>query len=250
MLSIEIERCVDRSTKKQPVVYYVADIRMRGYTSYRSGLRRTYLQPHVFARTEKAVFAITGDNLNFAEAHLKGCLLRKGVLYANEGAADTLVICEDMTLRVVHRKALSVRTLLDHGVRDTYSFGPILLENGEIPSAVKKHRVSHPNPRCGIGMVEPGHWVAIVTDGRQRGYSYSISLTHFAQMFQERGCTVAYNLDGGASAAMCIMGETINKHSRTDTTDAQRPWIDAIMFGYSEQLPDPGEPTVHDGYHH
>ena len=92
--------------------------------------------------------------------------------------------------------------------------------------------------------------IAIVTDGRQYDYSYSITLEYFAEMFRVLGCTVAYNLDGGASAAMCIMGETLNKHIAPNTIDSQRPWIDAIMFGYSEQLPSPDEPTEHDGYHH
>ncbi len=250
VLSVDIVRIQSEYPGYGPLVYYVADIRMREYSSYRSGIRHDYLQPHVYVRKEKAVFAITGDNLDKADKHLKGCVIRKGVYYYNAGYSDTMLIGDDMTIRVLPRKEASTRYLLDHGVRDTYSFGPTLVENGVVNPDIHKHRVSKPNPRCGIGMVEPGHWIAIVTDGRQYDYSYSITLEYFAEMFRVLGCTVAYNLDGGASAAMCIMGETLNKHIAPNTIDSQRPWIDAIMFGYSEQLPSPDEPTEHDGYHH
>ena len=249
VLSIDIVEVKTELSKKRPVIYYVADIRMREYSSYRSGVRTKFLQPWRYVRTEQAVFAITGDNLDRAEQNLKGLLMRKGVFYSNEGGADTLII-DGMTMRVVHRSDLSLRVLLDHGVRDTYSFGPILVEDGAINPDAHKHRVEHPNPRCGIGMIEPGHWIAIVTDGRQSGYSYSISLETFAQLFLERGCTIAYNLDGGSSAAMCIMGEQVNKHFAPGTDDCQRPWVDAIMLGYTEQLPSPETPTKHDGYRH
>ncbi len=250
VLSIDITRTETTISKNRPLVYYVAHIRMREYSSYRSGVHTAYQQPWRYVRQEKAVFAITGDNLDVAEKNLKGLLLRKGVFYSNEAGADTLLIGEDMTLRVLHRKAFTTRQVIDSGVRDTYSFGPILVENGEINEAVGKHHVAHANPRCGIGMVEPGYWIAIVTDGRQPHYSYSISLEYFAELFHSLGCTVAYNLDGGSSAAMCFMGEELNKHLAPGTDDTQRPWIDALMIGYSELLPSVNTPTKHDGFHH
>ena len=249
ILSVDIHRIKTKLKSGGPLVYYVADIRMRDYSSYRSGVHSGYSQPWSYSRQEKAVFAITGDNLDVADKNLKGCIIRKGKYYYNAGYTDTLVI-DGLSMYVLPRREVSSRVLLDHGVRDTYSFGPTLVENGEVNPNIHKHHVNNPNPRCGIGMIEPGHWIAIVTDGRQSVYSHSISLEHFATMFHELGCTVAYNMDGGASAAMCIMGETINKHIAPNTIDSQRPWIDAFMIGYSENVPSPNVPTIHDGYHH
>jgi exopolysaccharide biosynthesis protein len=37
-----------------------------------------------------------------------------------------------------------------------------------------------------------------------------MSLSDLAQKFEERGCTVAYNLDGGGSSTMYFNGEVIN----------------------------------------
>lgn len=249
-LSIDIIR-VDTTyrTPKEPLVYFVADIHMRDGDSFRSGIHR-FEPPWKYARYEKAVLAITGDNLIEAEKELKGCLIRKGEFYCDYGKADTLVIEPDnLTLSIRHPKQFSARELLDYGIRNTYSFGPTLIEDGIIPSDLESSRISHPNPRCGIGMVEPGHWIAIVTDGRQIDYSMSISLEYFAGLFQQYNCVIAYNLDGGASAGMVFMGEELNQHAMS-RTDMQRPWFDSIMFGYSQNVPSPDIPTKHNGYHY
>lgn len=249
VLSIECTRYNTEIADRGPLVYYVADIRMRDYTSYRSGIRDA-IAPWKYTRYEQAVFAITGDNYIIDEKEQKGCLIRNGRLYCDYGSEDTLVIGKNMELYILRPDEFEADYLLDSGVRDTFSFGPTLIRDGVINPDIYKHRVAHPNPRCGIGMVEAGHWIAIVTDGRQLGYSMSIDLEYFAQMFQERGCTMAYNLDGGSSAAMVFMGEIINKHEGTGTSDVMRLWRDALMWGYSEQLPSPEEKTIHDGYHH
>ena len=155
-----------------------------------------------------------------------------------------------MSLSVIPKGKGSERVLMDRGVRDTYGFGPILVENGKISDSTLRNRVDHVNPRCGIGMVEPGHWIAIATEGRQIGFSYSISLPYFAQMFIDYDCSVAFNMDGGSSVGMVFMGEALNRHYKKGTTDTQRPWTDALMFGYSEDVPDPSVPTIHDGFRH
>jgi exopolysaccharide biosynthesis protein len=160
------------------------------------------------------------------------------------------VIEDGMTLSVIPRGEASERVLLDHGVRDTYGFGPILVENGIVSDYVSVSRVDHVNPRCGVGMIEPGHWIAIATEGRQPDFSYSISLEYFAQMFVDYGCSVAYNMDGGSSVGFVFMGEALNRHYKAGTSDLQRPWNDALLFGYSEDVPSPDIPTIHDGYRH
>lgn len=245
----EVHTTFDDNGQKRPFVYYVADIRMRDYSSYRSGVR-PFVQPWMYARYEKAVLAITGDNLDRDEKEEKGCLLRKGILYSNYNQSGTLVIDKDMSLSVIRRGECSERVLMDHGIRDTYGFGPILVINGKVAEEHYKGRVSHPNPRCGLGMVEPGHWIAIATEGRQTDFSYSITLDYFAQMFVDYGCTAAFNMDGGSSVGIVFMGEALNRHYMRGTTDTQRPWYDAVMFGYSENVPSPSEPTTHDGFRH
>jgi len=248
-LGIFIHRITAELDDGDPLVYYVAQIRMRNYSSYRTGLR-TATRPWKYGRLEQAVLCITGDNLTEMEKELKGCLIRKGRFYSDYNKTETLVIGQNLDLYVLSADEFTAQQLLDSGVRDTYSFGPVLIYDSVINENANEHRVGRANPRCGIGMVEPGYWIAIVSDGRQSGYSMSIDLATFAQLFADRGCTVAYNLDGGSSAAMVFMGETLNKHEGKGTADVMRSWTDALMWGYSTQLPSPDENTQNDGYHH
>ncbi len=102
--------------------------------------------------------------------------------------------------------------LLADGVTTTFSFGPILLEDGKPTRELTTHSLRQKNPRSGLGMVEPGFYYAILVDGRQPGISAGATLTEFAQLFLDRGCTVAYNFDGGQSTGMVFMGQILNSH--------------------------------------
>ena len=58
---------------------------------------------------------------------------------------------------------------------NTFSFGPTLIRNGVVNSNAKRTMLGKVNPRTGIGMVEPGHFVVITVDGRQANYSRGLS---------------------------------------------------------------------------
>ena len=77
-----------------------------------------------------------------------------------------------------------------------------------------KHPIQGTNPRTGIGMISANHFVFVVVDGRSPGYSRGVTLTEFAQIFQELGCSTAYNLDGGGSSTLYFMGELVNEPSQ------------------------------------
>ena len=63
----------------------------------------------------------------------------------------------------------------------------------------------------------------MVVDGRSAGYSRGVSLTEFAQIFKDLGCTEAYNIDGGGSSTMYFMGRVVNnplgKNQERGTSD-------------------------------
>ena len=65
------------------------------------------------------------------------------------------------------------------------------------------------NPRTAIGMVEPLHYILLVSDGRTTE-SAGLTLFELAEVMQGLGCETAYNLDGGGSSTMWFMGEIIN----------------------------------------
>jgi len=147
---------------------------------------------------------------------------------------------------------MSPGALLEDGVENAYSFGPTLIDNSIINDQAKFHRVRRANPRAGIGYLSPGHYIAIVVDGRQKDYSVGMPVWEFADLFATYGCTIAYNLDGGLSAAMIFMGEQLNTHSGKRTGSSsdisyQRAVPDGLMFGYSEQVPSVDDPVINNG---
>ena len=243
-----------------PLAYYVADIRMKSIYEFRpvfgteghTGRGREY--PWIMARKSKAVLWITGDNMINDERDEKGVLIRDGIVFSKLENEDTLAMYPDMTLRIFPKFNADAAFLLEDGVENTFSFGPTLVRDGELNPKAVKHRIHRSNPRTGIGMIEPGHWIAIVVDGRQRdtGYSNGLKIEDFAQLFIDYGCVTAYNLDGGLSAAMLFMGEQINSHGnrRIGTDDElsyQRSVPDGLAFGYSEQTPTVDDPIYNNG---
>lgn len=249
ILSVIIDRELTRERQNHPYCKYVAHVRMRDVNCFRTAVSSRYEiamaneVPWRMARSYRAVLAITGDNINNADISMKGVLIRNGILYADNGGDDTMVIGDDLTMRVYHAREVSGLDLLDSGVVASYSFGPILVENGQVNPNVGKHRVARENPRCGVGMIEPGHFIVIVSDGRDARRAYGYTLDEFAKLFADRGAQVAYNLDGGSSAAMVFMGEHVNWHS----ADPQRTWADALIWGYSRLVPNVTAPITHTG---
>lgn len=258
VLSIRIERHNVNfvplgESREKPLVYYVAHIYMRKYSSFRPGFGddaesgRGISIPSKVCRKYRAVLGITGDNIIQAEANLKGALIRNGRVYSDCVGEAVMAMKDDMTMEIFEKGTIRAEQLLEMGVRNTYSFGPWLIKDGVENEAVRRFRVNRVNPRVGIGMIEPGHFVAIVVDGRQGGYSYGLSLPEFADLFVAEGCTQAFNLDGGCSTGMVFMGEHLNRHDGPGSADYQRFWPDAILFGYSELVPGVDDPLLHDG---
>ena len=249
ILSVIIDRVITYERQNHPYWKYVAHVRMRKVNSFRTGVstRNEITQanepPWRLARNYRAVLAVTGDNINNADVELKGILIRNGILYSDERQESTMVIDDDLTMRVYHPGEISGLDLLDSGVISAFSFGPILVENGQVNPDADKHRVFKENPRCGVGMVEPGHFVVIVSDGRDDDRAYGYTLGEFAQVFANEGVQVAYNLDGGNSAGMVFMGEHINWHS----VGSQRTWADALIWGCSTLVPKADDPVNHYG---
>lgn len=249
-LSILIER---RFTEK-PMTYFVAHIRMRDVDSFRpvfSNAANTgggpKQMPWKVARMNRAVLLITGDNIIYDEKERKGILIRNGWTYHEGQASDTMALYPDMSMRVFDRKTVTAQELLEAGVLNSYGFmyDPILVRDGVIETSTAKSAIKGNNPRTALGMVEPGHFVAIVVDGRQTKvkvngetvpYSAGATMTELAQLFLDEGCSVAYNLDGGISACMVFMGEQINVHLGVGLS-YQRTIPEAIAWGYSELVP-------------
>ena len=208
----------------ETVTYYVVDILLATGTELKSAFSSGEYGGRVddtsdIALANDAIVAINGD---YYSARDDGVIIRSGVLYRDVPARTGLAIYEDGTMRVYDETEVPAEELLENGVTNTYSFGPALVVDSEIVDGIEsyeadpdaRHGIQGANPRTGIGFIEAGHFVFVVVDGRDTGYSRGVTLTEFARIFQGIGCTTAYNLDGGGSSTLYFMGEVVNQPSQ------------------------------------
>ena len=181
------------------------------------------------AAANNAVLAINGDYYGVQE---KGYVIRNGVLY-REAAADNDVLCiyGDGSMKVVDPSSVTAQELLDQGVWQAFSFGPGLLEDGDIPISLDTEvgRAKASNPRTAIGIIDDLHYVFVVSDGRS-DESEGLSLYELAVFMQELGVKTAYNLDGGGSSTMYFNGNVVNNPT-SGFRDDERKVSDIIYIG-------------------
>lgn len=61
-------------------------------------------------------------------------------------------------------------------------------------------------------------------------------MRELALLMYERGCQVAFNLDGGKTGAICFMGKKLNQLPQDDSEDGVRPTGEILAFGTSGQV--------------
>ncbi len=219
--TVGIEK-VTTGSGSDTVTYFAADLTTTDATLIRSAFAKDSFgtniidYPSSIAATKNAVLAINGDYYGFRDT---GIVVRNGVAYRDKGARQGLALYRDGSASLFDETATNAAALIADGVYHTLSFGPGLVENGkaiagidsiEIDTNFGNHSIQGSQPRTAIGLIEPGHLLWIVVDGRSTGYSRGTTMTELAQLFLDRGATVAYNLDGGGSSAMVFNGSLVN----------------------------------------
>ena len=204
------------------VTYYVADVVVSDATQVRSAFAEDSFGENIIENTSDiaadndAVLAINGDYYGFRDT---GIVIRNGVVFRDEGARQGLAFYRDGTVQVYDETATTADQLVADGVWNTLSFGPALLENGEIVSGIDdvevdtnfgNHSIQGEQPRTAVGIIAANHCVFVVVDGRSPGYSAGVTMTGLAEIMQGLGATTAYNIDGGGSSTMYFNGEVVN----------------------------------------
>ena len=143
------------------------------------------------AMENNAILAINGD---FYGARERGYVIRNGILYRDTPSdEDVLCIYKDGRMEIVDPNTVTAQELIDNGAWQAFSFGPGLLEDGEI--------LVDTRDEVGLAMA--------VSDGRTSD-NEGLSLYELAGFMKELGVTTAYNLDGGGSSTMVYQGDIIN----------------------------------------
>ena len=187
------------------------------------------------AADNDAILAINGD---YYGAREKGYVIKNGELYRETAASgqEDLVIYADGSFGIISEDEVTAEELLADGAVNTLSFGPALVENGEVSvgtnDEVRKAMAS--NPRTAIGVRADGTYLFVVADGRT-DESEGLSLYQLAQFMQEQGAVTAYNLDGGGSSTMVFNGNVINNPTggmAGHGSGSERSVSDIVYIGY------------------
>lgn len=196
-------------------VIFLADVkasidRLFTNTVAKPGQSGGYKTTSAQAKAVGAVLAINGDMYNYLSKESNrgkyGIVARGGILYRDIPCGrDGLALYADGRMEVFYDKDTTGSDLILDGAKEIFTFGPMLVKDGKrtIPKTENVH------PRTAIGQVAKDHWVLLIVEGRQQGYSVGMTYKQMSMIFLEKKCTVAYNLDGGGSSAIYLEGEGI-----------------------------------------
>ena len=215
---------------------YVADVTVSDASALKTALANNTYGRNItdttsnMAEDNNAILAINGD---YYGARQSGYVIRNGNLYRNtSGGRDALVIKQNGEFEFVSEGETSAEELLQNGAYQVLSFGPVLLEDGEI-SVGENDEVGMAmasNPRTAIGYLGNNHYVCVVSDGRT-SESAGLSLYELASFMKELGVADAYNLDGGGSSTMVFKGEIINNPTTNGHSNQERAVSDIVYIG-------------------
>jgi len=204
------------------VTCYVADVVLGDATTLQSAFANDSFGENItettsaIAEANNAIFAINGDYYGFRDT---GIVIRNGVVFRDEGARQGLAFYRDGTVKVYDETTTTAEQLVADGVWNTLSFGPSLLDSGEVAERIEdvevdtnfgNHSIQGEQPRTAVGVIDENHLVFVVVDGRSPGYSAGVTMTGLAEIMQGLGATTAYNIDGGGSSTMYFNGGLVN----------------------------------------
>jgi len=215
---------------------YVADVQVSSAQYLKTALAQNAFGRNLkdttsdMAEAAGAILAINGDYYGFRD---DGYVLRNGVLYRDTASpgTDALVVYGNGTMAAANQDSNTAQSLKEAGAWQILSFGPVLVDNGQIAVAANEEvgQSKSSNPRTAIGMVSPLHYVVVVSDGRT-GDNEGLSLYELAQVLIDNGATFAYNLDGGGSTTLYFEGEVLNNPT-SGNVGGERQVSDIVYFG-------------------
>ena len=234
--------------------YWFAEIRLTDASQFRtmasstngSFSRTGEMNGLRFAERANAVVAINGDFWDSREKHGMGYIVRQGILYQNNLAAirqydsllmDVLLVDEDGDFTVLQQPTKGKIPGLLNGKRvlNAFSFGPILVQNGE---AIKNYHQSDfwldmaaDQSRQRMCICQTGHlqYLVLCCAGPYKENA-GMTLNEMGELAASLGAQTAYNLDGGYSTMLYFNGKQLNQSGNTKP----RALMDIIYFASAE----------------
>ena len=185
----------------------------------------TLIVPTDFARATNAVMLTDGDFYRLRGGY--GINVYQGrILQANGSVADSCFFDREGNMLFARGGELATPEAVEQFVKENdiwtgLSFGPVMVENGEnvCPDYYAIGDYIGELARCSIAQVDELHYMVAATD-------YYFSVSELADLLIQRGAQSAYNIDGGQSSAIILLGEQRNQ----TVFGAERAQSDCLFF--------------------
>jgi len=193
--------------------------------------------PERQAQNAHAVVAFTGDYISFT-SNSKGIMIRNGIVYYDRDEIGSMAILPNGTLRYYKPKETRAAELLAQGVKDTFSFLPLLINDGKCvlnnPWGEGEHTM-----RVAFGYTDPYHYITLVS---LRDREYQLTFQKCADILLRYGAKFAYNLDGGHSTSLVFMGKELSLLTLTGVDHHNiRALSDIVVFLENDTVQPPAE---------
>ena len=182
------------------------------------------------AAANNAVLAINAD---FYNCRTDGLIVRQGKLYRKMCVGiDTLLIDMEGDFHVMLDFEAQYSELMRKGnVYQAINFGPVIVEDGKPVKKLEAFRSiacgpRAKNPRTAIGQLGRLHYLVCTVDGRSDS-SDGLTTNELGVIMADKGCRIAYNLDGGQSTTMIFHNQVYNVVS----DGGERHMSDILYFG-------------------
>ncbi len=232
---------------RNDAIYTISEVKLAHGSQFRRFLSDgTYGSGRRYTTTEmsasvNAVMASSGDYYKYRQV---GSVVYNGVIerFDTYKKMDSCYIDDNGDLHFSYRGTFADQEELqqfvdDNNIRFSLSFGPILIDNGQLCPMYDDYGTGEPDqllPRAALCQDGELHYYVIVANCA-RSYWKFPTLQAFANELMSIGMDKAYTLDGGQTATVAMNHEQINPVQY----DAQRQISDIIYFATA--LPDGGQ---------
>ena len=247
-LQVIIRRYRDASV---PLIWFETEILTRNGEAFRAVMTdpehpgTRYRFPFDIARSEGFVLGFSDDFFatRIDERQTVGIIIRDGKIISSKTNRknnthlpnlDMLAQFPDGRFEVYECTEYTAQELVDKGVVNVFSFGPILVRDGVINETLYTHYQSV-EPRQALGMIEPGHYLLVSVQGRLTN-SKGTNLRRVAEIMLNHGVTQALNLDGGNTMALVFRGNMLNKKATFRKRTFIRTVTTLIGIGHTENM--------------
>ena len=164
----------------------------------------------------KASNAVVASNADFYAFRTFGVTAYQRQLFrAEPGKLDTCFINSSGDMLFARAGELTdaaqiQQYMIDNDVLFSLSFGPVLVDNGELQycESYPIGEIDTMYSRAGLGMLGDLHYLLMTvnhTDMRPRA-----NVNEFGRYMYEKGCIKAYNMDGGQTSEIVMNGTPVN----------------------------------------